>query len=218
MKRIIILLVLALIVSAPELLFGQTKDQLIGKSFNSDPKRWVSINNQYVLREVGEAFIKMQQAARRDGVELTIVSGFRSFERQKQIWDRKWNASGLRGMKDDQKLHNIMQYSSMPGTSRHHWGTDIDLNSVEPSYFETPQGKKIYRWLQKNAERYGFIQPYPAGRNKGYQEEKWHWSYAPLSDIYLKKYLVTVSNNEVLNYANCSHIKNINIIDNWVKI
>ncbi|MFM9004881.1 MAG: D-alanyl-D-alanine carboxypeptidase family protein [Flavobacteriales bacterium] len=40
-----------------------------------------------------------------------------------------------------------MKFSSMPGTSRHHWGTDIDLNSVEPSYFLSGKGLLIYQWL-----------------------------------------------------------------------
>ncbi len=48
----------------------------------------------------------------------------------------------------------------MPQASRHHWGTDVDINSVEPEYFESGQGLKEYTWLQENAWKFGFCQPY----------------------------------------------------------
>jgi len=91
------------------------------------------------------------------------------------------------------------------GTSRHHWGTDIDLNSFNNKYFESGKGKKIYDWLTSNASSFGFCQPYtPKGdhRPHGYNEEKWHWSYQPVSqDItdYAEQYL----RNEILE-ANMS--------------
>ena len=89
----------------------------------------------------------------------------------------------------------------MPSTSRHHWGTDFDIGfdrkaiSLTNAAFERGKGLKAYKWMLANAPKYGFCQPYkgsPSSRNKsyrlGYQEEKWHWSYMPLSKVYLKKY------------------------------
>ena len=52
----------------------------------------------------------------------------------------------------------ILLYSSMPTTSRHHWGTDMDINSLENSYFASGQGLKEYTWLKKNAAKFGFCQ------------------------------------------------------------
>jgi zinc D-Ala-D-Ala carboxypeptidase len=75
----------------------------------------------------------------------------------------------------------ILEFSAMPGSSRHHWGTDMDLNNLTNEYFDTSAGKKIYDWLTQHASTYGFCQPYSAGRTKGYHEEKWHWTYMPLS-------------------------------------
>lgn len=92
----------------------------------------------------------------------------------------------------------------MPGTSRHHWGTDIDLHETtlkgpafNNSTFQNGRGKEFYSWLQKNAAKFGFCQPYtgtPEARNggmykHGYQEERWHWSYRPLSAEYLYQYV-----------------------------
>jgi len=48
-------------------------------------------------------------------------------------------------------------------------------------YYKKEKGKVLFQWLEKNAEKYGFCQPYTKGRSKGYQEESWHWSYKPLS-------------------------------------
>ncbi len=76
----------------------------------------------------------------------------------------------------------------MPGTSRHHWGTDFDLNNLTNSYFSRGEGKVIYAWLKKNAGKYGFCQPYTAGREEGYNEERWHWSYIPLARIFLREW------------------------------
>ena len=72
----------------------------------------------------------------------------------------------------------------MPGTSRHHWGTDIDMNNFENEYFESGQGLKEYEWLVANGASFGFCQVYTEKDEKrpdGYQLEKWHWSYLPIS-------------------------------------
>lgn len=71
----------------------------------------------------------------------------------------------------------------MPTTSRHHWGTDTDINSVDPEYFDVEPGLSEYKWLRANAYKFGFCQPYNAKniRPIGYNEEKWHWSFMPIS-------------------------------------
>jgi len=79
---------------------------------------------------------------------------------------------------------DILKFSSMPGTSRHHWGTEVDLNVLENKYYDNGEGKKIFDWMTEHAHSYGFYRPYTAGRTIGYNEEKWHWSYLPVSRIY----------------------------------
>lgn len=151
----------------------------------------------YLHKETYKKFKEMFAAAKKDGVVLKIISGTRNFNEQKVIWERKW-ATNIKTMDSMSAAKKILLYSSMPTTSRHHWGTDMDINSLENSYFESGQGLKEYNWLQKNASKYGFCQVYTdkksTGRN-GYQLEKWHWSYIPLSSQYLKKY------NELINYS-----------------
>jgi predicted deacylase len=86
------------------------------------------------------------------------------------------------------RLDIILKFSSLPGTSRHHWGTEVDLNSTtvadwQPASGSTPAGKffALGQWLQANAASAGILQAYTSGRTGGYNEEAWHYSYAPIS-------------------------------------
>jgi len=121
-------------------------------------------------------------------VPIVIVSTTRNFVSQKGIWERKWQASGIKA--GIGRARKILEYSSMPGTSRHHWGTDLDFNQLNNSYYRRGEGKIFYDWMVANANRFGFCQPYTAHRQgEGYQEERWHWSYRPLSAPFLKEWL-----------------------------
>lgn len=156
-------------------------------------KKFADAEGYYLRKETYKSFKKMWEAAKADSITLTIVSATRNFYRQKAIWEAKWtgarkieNGTNAAQKYPDPKTRalKILEYSSMPGTSRHHWGTDVDLNDLDNFTFEQGQGKKVYDWLQKHAHEYGFCQPYTEkGQNRphGYNEEKWHWSYTPVS-------------------------------------
>ena len=155
----------------------------------------VSIANKegmYLRTGALDAFQRMRKAAAEDGVALRIMSAARSFNHQKRIWEGKWNGQRLvegKNMKTTfpdpaDRARHIMKYSSMPGTSRHHWGTDIDINSLNPAYFNAGKGAKEYEWLVANAHKYGFCQTYTKkGKERpyGYEEEKWHWTFLPIA-------------------------------------
>ena len=111
----------------------------------------------------------MAQAARQEGIALRIISATRNFAAQQRIWEAKWrgrrkvNGQVLNIMVPNptQRALKILEYSSMPGTSRHHWGTDIDLNALTNAYFTSGERvKKVYDWLQAHAAEYGFCQVY----------------------------------------------------------
>lgn len=184
-----------------DLVFNEIDKNFLTGKFNycNDPS-FVEVGREYSFRQVYlnaavyEAFVEMACAAESEGINLKIVSGTRSFEEQKKIWEKKW--SQLHNIDPQDRIKEILEFSSMPATSRHHWGTDIDLNSVEASYFESDKGKAEYQWLTKNAGRFGFYQVYnnAASGRTGYSEEKWHWSYMPLANFFLRAY------NEQVNY------------------
>lgn len=148
----------------------------------------------FMQREAYDSFKKMFEHAQKDGINLQIRSATRNFDRQKTIWEKKWTGKTILSDGTDatnldatNRALKILEYSSMPGTSRHHWGTDIDLNAFENSWFESGEGKKLYDWMLDYASDYGYCQPYtPKGNERpdGYNEEKWHWSYMPLSQKY----------------------------------
>jgi zinc D-Ala-D-Ala carboxypeptidase len=145
-------------------------------------KKYADVEGYFLRKETYESFVKMHEAALADGVTLTIISATRNFAKQKSIWEAKW--TGERKIENGTK---ILEYSSMPGSSRHHWGTDVDLNDLDNFTFEQGPGKKVYDWMVKHAHEYGFCQPYSkksaeeGGRTTGYNEEKWHWSYIPVA-------------------------------------
>ena len=142
--------------------------------------------NVLLRAEVGEAFMRMADSAQKCGVSLNVLSGFRSFDRQVRIWQRKWER--YHSLPDSIRVLKILQYSMLPGASRHHWGTEVDLNSLTNNYFLSAEGKQVYEWLLEHAWSFGFYQPYKnhSEIDLRVNEEKWHWSYFPLSSTYLE--------------------------------
>ncbi|WP_182482127.1 DUF2785 domain-containing protein [Henriciella barbarensis] len=158
------------------------------------PESWAVRGGMYAEYDTLEAYGRMREAAARDGVHLVILSAFRSFRHQRFIWENKWQDrhERLSGVSARDIALNIMRYSAMPGTSRHHWGTEVDLNAFNNAYFDTPEGRPVYDWLQSHAAEYGFCEVYSArasGRRVGYEPERWHWSYIPTASRYLAAYV-----------------------------
>ncbi|MCX7743199.1 MAG: M15 family metallopeptidase [Flavobacteriales bacterium] len=211
-----------------------SKEYLLGK-FNPDTHPdFVKINSihttktdVYLRKDAYEAFVKMHDAAQKDGIKLKIISSTRNFSSQKTIWEAKWNGERLvEGknlaieIKDSiERARIILRYSSMPGTSRHHWGTDIDINDLNDSYFLSGNGKKEYEWLTAHAHQFGYYQPYtPKGANRpnGYEEEKWHWTYLPISKILVKQYNEKISLADISGFKGAGTASTIDVIKNYV--
>lgn len=116
--------------------------------------------------ELQKAFDNMQSAALKDNINLKIVSGFRSFERQKEIYESY--------LKIDSQ-ETVDTYSAKPGHSEHQSGLAIDINLTNDSFIGTKEAK----WLDNNAYKYGFILRYPKGKSSitGYKYEPWHYRY-----------------------------------------
>ena len=168
--------------------------------------------------EAYEAFKDMYWDAHKCGIHLQIVSATRNFDYQKGIWERKWKRDRYAGWKDVDKVKDILKYSSMPGTSRHHWGTDIDFNALTNDYFESGTGLKVYNWLSSHAADYGFHQTYTSkedGRT-GYEEEKWHWSYFPLSEQFLEEYEKQVTYEDITGFSGSSYAEEVKAIEHYV--
>ncbi len=156
-----------------------------------------------VQPQVGTALLALRDAAREAGIRLKIVSGFRDFNRQLALWRAKFNGErpvldragepvNHAELYDFALIQAILTWSALPGASRHHWGTDVDVidaAAVPDGYRPqltahefAPGGcfECLGGWLDSNMERFGFFRPYAADRG-GVQPEPWHLSYAPLS-------------------------------------
>lgn len=167
-------------------------DQKVDDRFELITEPYATRDGMYLRKEAYAAYKQMYRAAKAAGIELVIRSATRNFDYQRRIWENKWTgktilSDGVNAAKDipsdKSRAYKILDYSAMPGASRHHWGTDIDINSFSNAYFEYGKGLKVYEWLSAHGHEYGYCQPYtPKSTGRpGYNEEKWHWSYTPLS-------------------------------------
>ena len=200
---------------------------LTGKVKRQDNPLFIKIDEEhterdiYLIRPVYEAYKEMYKAALAAGVKLIITSGHRTYVEQVVEWELRWNnpRTDTNFANDVEKAKYLLQYRAMPCTTRHHWGTDIDLNSFVPAYYESIEGQKVYNWLKENAGDFGFFQPYTAYDEKrlvGYMEEKWHWSYKPLSQLMLSKFLQLVTIDDIVGFKGDAAAKKLPIITDWV--
>ena len=149
-------------------------------------------------------FKNLRRAASADGFALTPISSFRDFSRQLAIWNGKYSgekpmldASGqvldTAALSPSERIDAILLWSALPGASRHHWGTDVDLidRTAVPLGYRVqltaqefaPGGPfaALAEWLELNAARYGFFRPF-RGVRSGVQPEPWHFSFAPIAE------------------------------------
>jgi LAS superfamily LD-carboxypeptidase LdcB len=156
--------------------------------------------------DVVDDFLALKAEAAREGFDLAIHSAFRGFDRQRSIWNRK--VSGELAVLDSTAqpidiatldatglVYAILRWSALPGASRHHWGTDLDVYdaaSTPPGYelqlipAEVDPGGMhgaLHAWLDARiatGTAFGFHRPYDVDRG-GVAPERWHLSHAPVA-------------------------------------
>lgn len=153
--------------------------------------------------EVGEAFLEMRSEASKAGIDLAPFSTFRDYRTQLRIWNRKFvgkkplydiegRVRNFNAMSETEIVDCILNWSALPGGSRHQWGTEIDVidgAAISRGYVPkllpeevAPEGvfSDLHRWLDGNIAKFGFFRPYKRYQG-GMYPEPWHLSYAPLS-------------------------------------
>ena len=190
-------------------LMGKEDIKLYGKGIN-------------LRKEAHDAFLKMKKAAYSDGIDIKIVSSYRNFERQELIWERKYQKyTEEDGLMPMEAIDKIIEYSTIPGTSRHHWGTDIDIidgyrktegSVLMPSKFEAGGPfEDLKKWMDKNSKEHGFHLVYTnEPKRRGFKYEPWHYSYAPISipmlTTFRRKNILILLQEE--NFLGCKHFTN----------
>ncbi len=151
-------------------------------------------------KEAHDAFLEMKKAAYSDGIDIKIVSSYRNYYRQEAIWERKY----MRYTEDDsmdplKAIDKIIEYSTIPGTSRHHWGTDIDIidgyrktdgDVLVPEKFEAGGPFEDFKkWMDENSNKFDYYLVYTnEPKRRGFKYEPWHYSFAPISIPMLTAY------------------------------
>lgn len=173
-----------------------------------------------VHRDVLAPLTRLRQKAKAAGFELAIASSYRGFERQQLIWQDK--VSGKRpiythdgsteldpaSLTPQALLWAILRWSALPGTSRHHWGTDFDVYDcaavakdyrlqLVPEEYEPPGPFAGFtQWFREALERdesEGFFLPYAQDMG-AVAPEPWHISYAPIAQVFQREFDVSVFN------------------------
>ena len=139
------------------------------------PKNIVEIAAQYayddnsITEEVYSMYKKMWNAANEENLTLIATSSYRDYESQEEVWDNLANSYG------EEKADN---QAARPGHSEHQTGLTLDIVTYD-SYNNEFDETKEFKWLQKNAHKYGFILRYPKDKEDitGYHYESWHYRY-----------------------------------------
>lgn len=175
------------------LIFGLSQEHIIAR------------NGVQLQLEALNALDGLIADAAQSGLDLAVASSYRSFERQALIFNGKLR--GERAVLDDNDcvldrdqysdaewLQAILRFSALPGTSRHHWGTDLDVfdrSSLRGDLQLTVSESQtlfadLHVWLDERMAKdksCGFFRPYGVDRG-GVSPEPWHLSYAPLATVY----------------------------------
>ncbi|KHD86047.1 D-Ala-D-Ala carboxypeptidase VanY [Heyndrickxia ginsengihumi] len=132
-----------------------------------------NIEKSHLRKVAADAVEKMFAAAKKDGIILYVASGYRSYDRQKVLFDAEVQHDGSKA--------KAAQAVAIPGESEHQTGLALDITSQTENFLLTekmgddPEGI----WLAKNAHKFGFILRYPKGKENitKYEYEPWHFRY-----------------------------------------
>jgi len=158
----------------PELLQKYSKIYFLNEHYT--PEKLTEISKEYLAPNRKEILIedrvnnyleKMFEAAKKDEINLLVISGYRSYFDQKSLKSAYSFSYGS----------GANTFSADQGYSEHQLGTTVDLTTKELGLSYTSiESSKAYKWLNNNAYKYGFVLSYPKG-NKYYVFEPWHWRF-----------------------------------------
>lgn len=123
-----------------------------------------------LIAPAAKMWTEMSSAAKSDGINLILISSFRSVEHQRALIERK--------LEKGQSIKEILTILAPPGYSEHHTGRAIDLTTDDcPPCVENFETTDAFDWLQKSAHQFKFTMSYPRDNPYGFIYEPWHWAY-----------------------------------------
>ena len=147
-----------------------------GLPLHMEASSLVSIENdvfdrpQKLICSAGKKWSQMKEAANSDGINIKIVSAFRSVNYQVELISKKLNSG--------EKINSILEFIAAPGYSEHHTGRAVDLTTDNCEHLSVLFEKtEAFAWLTKNASRFSFKLSYPRNCKEKINYEPWHWVY-----------------------------------------
>ncbi len=133
----------------------------------------------YLDERVADAFKSMYDAARNDGVILTLASGYVSLDRQDRNYTKQVDAFMEQGLTEEQAKARATFTVLPPGCSENNYGLAADIGWLDESFAASP----VYTWLKTNAANFGFIERFPAAQEEitHFSASPWHWRYVGVS-------------------------------------
>lgn len=157
-------------------------------------KPYSNTGKRQVRSEMYEPLKQMMDDAKKEGLNLFVISAFRSYETQEYLFNNTKKKHGL---------NYALTYQAKPGHSEHELGLAVDFNTTQEKFKKS----KEYAWLKQNAYKYGFIERYPENKVfiTGYGYEPWHYRYLGI-DIATKIFIENITYEEYLiKYKNASY-------------
>ena len=151
-------------------------ENLLSKDFTPPSTQSVS-NGQKMDSRIYEAYEEMKSAAAQEGLNLWVLSGYRTYAKQADLFSRRVTRAQTENPEftRQQAEEEAVKYVMRAGTSEHQLGLAIDFNDVETRFADTKEGK----WLRENAHKYGFILRYDKDKVNitKVSYEPWHYRY-----------------------------------------
>jgi len=151
--------------------------------------------NMKIDSRIATSYQDMVAAAKKDGINLYLRSGYRAIKLQQTYYDASVKSYKSQGLSDEEASAKALEYLQYPGASEHHTGLALDIISVEwqntvEDLNATFENTDAFKWLDKNAAEYGFIIRYPKDKENitGIKYEPWHYRYVGKEvAVYLKE-------------------------------
>lgn len=167
-----------------------------------------------------QSYRKMKEAAASEGIQLQAINAFKSFSHEQNVFENELFHYLDQGKTILDAYKIVTEYVPIPGTSRYHWGTDIDLIDLnvdiphgyvidEEHYLPGGMFYHLTQWLQLNAAQYDFYQPYTEDvYRKGFGYEPWHYSYQPVASQIIKR----ININELVEKIHTTQLEGLDLI------
>ena len=174
--------------------YNKLPDNIVFDDLITLDKRYSNDGTKQLRSEAYDAVIDMIEAAKRENINLLVISAYRTSARQNSLFNNSVNKNGM---------EHALLYSAKSGHSEHQLGLAVDFNTTQESFEKT----KEFEWLKNNAYKYGFILRYPKGKEfiTGYGYEPWHYRYVGI-DISTKIFKENITYEEyIVKFSNKSY-------------